>query len=165
MHPVIAAFIKKKWDKVLKYYVIHIITYALLLIVFTVYIFKLFTNPDKYFYSFNYPTNNSNTSEYYSPKHTENILPFVIPMTCLSMMLGYFEICQIWSEGKSYFKEIENYIEWLVIIFSTFSVYCYRLIKQESRNAAFVRGISAMGISLAWLEFIFLLGRDFWTIR
>ena len=144
-----------------KYYLCHMVIYCLLLALFTFYIVYLFTNPTTTFWSFNDPTKNFEGNS--ADTKTENAQIFFIPMimTILSLLLATSEVCQIWVQGKYYFFDVENYIEWLVLIFSTISAYSYKWIRDVTLNGAILRGVSAMGISLAWVELIFLYGGVF----
>lgn len=57
--------------------------------------------------------------------------------------------------GKLYFKEVENYIE--IFVFVT----AFLLVEdiQSCLKDDFRRGFVAVGISLGWIELVFLIGR------
>ena len=84
-------------------------------------------------------------------------------VTAIKIMLGLLagilvveELCQAYTIGLHYFQEMENYIEWITIICVFVSIGQRELNKDSSDIA---RGFSAIGICLAYLELIFLLGR------
>ena len=84
-------------------------------------------------------------------------------VTAIKIMLGILtgilvlnELCQAYTIGIHYFQEMENYIEWLTIICAFVTVSLETLHRDSS---AIARGFSAIGICLAYLELVFLIGR------
>ena len=71
------------------------------------------------------------------------------------MLLSLWEFMQMIRLGRRYFREIENYIE--IFVFST----AFLLVQdvQSCLDDDFRRGIIAFGISLGWIELVFLTGR------
>ena len=72
------------------------------------------------------------------------------------------ELYQAFKLRRQYFREIENYFEWFVILSALISMAFKDVILQESSEnpvSAFIRGITALGICFAWLELIFMIGR------
>ena len=60
---------------------------------------------------------------------------------------------------RQYFRELENYIEWAVLVFTLIPMIFKQTCLQSSQESAFVRGFAAIGICAAWLELIFIIGR------
>ena len=84
-------------------------------------------------------------------------------VTAIKIILGILtgilvlnELCQAYTIGIHYFQELENYIEWLTIICAFITVSLETLHRDSS---AIARGFSAIGICLAYLELVFLIGR------
>merc|ERR1719219_1090001 len=69
------------------------------------------------------------------------------------------EVYQAVKLKKQYFKELENYIEWVVLLSACVTMIFKEIILQENMEASIVRGIAAVGICAAWLELIFIIGR------
>ena len=84
-------------------------------------------------------------------------------ITAIRIMLGILltilsveELCQANTIGLQYFQQMENYIEWSTIICAVTAITNDTL---EKCTNDIVRGFSAIGICLAYLELIFLTGR------
>ena len=84
-------------------------------------------------------------------------------ITAIQIMLGILiailvlvELCKAYTIGLQYFQEMENYIEWSTIICAFITVTEREL---NDKTHEVVRGLSAIGICLAYLELIFLTGR------
>jgi len=75
------------------------------------------------------------------------------------VFLAAMEIYQAINLKRQYFKELENYIEWVVLISALITMIFKEIILQNHWNAAVIRGIAVVGICAAWLELIFLVGR------
>ena len=74
-------------------------------------------------------------------------------LTTLIILLVIQENIQLLTLGpKRYFSEFENWLEWTVYILATLGMIF-------QRNYGFLKWVSAFGVPLAYLEFIFLLGR------
>lgn len=74
-------------------------------------------------------------------------------LTILIILLVIQENIQLLTLGpKRYFSEFENWLEWTVYILATLGMIF-------QRNYGFLKWVSAFGVPLAYLEFIFLLGR------
>ena len=74
------------------------------------------------------------------------------------MNVVFSELYQALTLKMSYFLDLENYIELMVLLFATMSISCYDSIRDETEVSAYIRGFAAIGICLAWLELIFLIG-------
>ena len=75
------------------------------------------------------------------------------------LFLSAMEVYQAIKLKRQYFRELENYIEWVVLISALITMIFKEIILQKSVEAAVIRGIAAIGICAAWLELIFLVGR------
>ena len=93
-------------------------------------------------------------------QHTYYFYFLILPLLVIFIIIHYvWEGYQMYILKMRYWKDLENYIELFVLLFATNSViFCYR-IGDPNPASAFVRGFSALGICLAWLEMIFLIGR------
>ena len=87
---------------------------------------------------------------------------FIFCEFCLLLFFTFLfsmEIYQAVKLRRQYFKELENYIEWVVLISALITMMFMEIIHQSTREAAVIRGIAALGICAAWLELIFIIGR------
>ena len=86
----------------------------------------------------------------------DGVTAIKIILGTLTGILVVNELCQAYTIGIHYFQELENYIEWLTIICAFITVSLETLHRDSS---AIARGFSAIGICLAYLELVFLIGR------
>jgi hypothetical protein len=78
----------------------------------------------------------------------------------LLTLLALFELYQAFVLRLQYLKELENLIEWVVIISAGVTIMTKQtLVDVTAENSAFVRGIAAIRIGAAWMELIFIIGR------
>ena len=76
------------------------------------------------------------------------------------VLLTVSEIRQIFVLRLQYVKELENYVEWIVILSATFTIAMKQnAVNLEGANSAVLRGLAAVGIAAAWLQLIFIIGR------
>ena len=166
-HPVIALFIWKKWRMAIWFFLINAVLYIIFLSIYTWMILWIFSNdkgngnvegnPDSVgFIVYRSPITDSGfkpgrtcRSAYYDFGYSR--MPMIISVTLLSL----WEIMQMIRLGRRYFKEIENYIE--IFVFSTAILLIQDV--QSCLDNDFRRGIIAFGISLGWVELVFLTGR------
>ena len=74
-------------------------------------------------------------------------------------LLITWELIQMVRLGKLYFKEIENYMEMFVFSTALLLLFTIKTRADEEDIDDVSRGIVAVGISLGWIELVFLTGR------
>jgi len=182
-HPVIAMFIALKWEKTKSYFYAHSLVFTSFLIFYSAFIYHLFNRPEvhcstleKVLYQRNstaLPDDVSGTRkeqtdcEQNAQRLSSKFLAdfdslFIICEVCFLsffVFLSFMEIYQAFNLRRQYFKELENYIEWVVLISALITMMFKEIILQNNREAAVIRGIASIGICAAWLELIFLVGR------
>ena len=78
----------------------------------------------------------------------------------LLAILAIFELYQAFVLKLQYLKELENLIEWVVILSAAVTIMTKQsLVDVTAENSAVVRGVAAIGIGAAWMELIFIIGR------
>ena len=188
-HPVIALFIALKWKKTQWYFYAQSLVFISFLLFYSSLLFYLFNRPEVYCSKLEkllYQRNSTVINEYrlfpedisgskkerndcerYAARPSKKFMTdfdtnfilcemfFLIFFVFLSAM----EIYQAIKLRKQYFKELENYIEWVVLISALITMVFMEIILQKNSEAAVIRGITALGICAAWLELIFLIGR------
>ena len=157
-HPVIALFIWKKWRKAIWFFLFNAVLYGIFLANFTWIILEIFSN-DKGSVnvqgnrteSVEEPNGSCRRTDHYKDHFGMSGNGLIISVVLLSL----WEIMQMVRLGKLYFQEIENYIE--IFVFAT----AFLLVEdiQSCLNDDYRRGIVAVGISLGWIELVFLIGR------
>jgi len=186
-HPVIATFIAEKWKKTQWYFYTTSVIFFTFLIFYSAFIIYLFNRPEvhcskleKLLYEKKsvkevvlFPADVSGTQEErkncarhearVSHKFLGNVEDTFIICEILFLIFFIFlsamEVYQAVKLKKQYFKELENYIEWVVLLSACVTMIFKEIILQENMEASIVRGIAAVGICAAWLELIFIIGR------
>ena len=146
-HPVIALFIWKKWRKAIWFFLFNAVLYGIFLANYTWIILLIFSNDE----GNEEETNGSCQTDHYKDNFGKSGYGLIISVVLLSL----WEIMQMVRLGKLYFKEKENYIE--IFVFATAFVLIADI--QRCLNDDIRRGFVAMGISLGWIELVFLIGR------
>ena len=73
----------------------------------------------------------------------------------LLALLALFELYQAFVLRLQYLKELENLIEWVVILSAGVTIMTKQtMVDVTAENSAFVRGIAAIGIGAAWMELV-----------
>ena len=91
-------------------------------------------------------------TDHYQDDFGHNEIILIISLILLSL----WEIMQMIRLGKLYFKEVENFIE--ISVFAT-AFLLLGDIRSCCLENDWKRGIVAVGISLGWIEWVFLTGR------
>ena len=169
-HPVIAAFITLKWRKSQKYFYAQSAMFFSFLVLYSIFIVFLF-NRENICSSFDVklPDAGCTTEDYkglitifLESSQPTGFLVCEILLLALTIILAFVELYQAFKLRRQYFREIENYFEWFVILSAFISMGYKDVILQESSEnpvSAFIRGITALGICFSWLELIFMIGR------
>ena len=188
-HPVISTFILSKWKKTKWHFYTTSAIFMIFLLFYSIFIIHLFNRPEVYcnklekFLSENslkelrgtvfFPDDVSGT-----PKENKDCERHHAKLSkkFLSEWDNYFSICeafflvfliflvvmeiyQAYKLKMQYFKELENYIEWVVLISALITMIKKEVLLQNNPEASIVRGVAGIGICAAWLELIFIIGR------
>ena len=157
-HPVIALFIWKKWRKAIWFFLINAVLYWFFLLNYTWMILWKFYNTSR---NANVEGNTTEIgketertcqTDHYQDDFGHNEIILIISLILLSL----WEIMQMIRLGKLYFKEVENFIE--ISVFAT-AFLLLGDIRSCCLENDWKRGIVAVGISLGWIEWVFLTGR------
>lgn len=172
-HPLLAVFIKLKWKKVMKYFVVHTMVFLLFLITYYMYIKTVFEYKD---------VGNTTTVEQpsqvnqHAVNESENektflsVPPFLgghkgfcivneILFLLMTVLLFLLECLQLYKLGWNYWKQYEN-MRQLFIIGTAIVAMCLKPYTLENNmRGEFVRGGIAFGFGFTCFEFIFLTGK------
>ena len=146
-HPVIALFIWKKWRKAIWFFLINAVLYGIFLSNYTFMILFIFEH--------NTLNGNGSNGTCQSDHYIDDIGKAGIGLYFSVILLILWEIMQMIRLGRLYFKEIENYIELFVFITALLLLADV----ESTLNEDLRRGSVAVGISLGWIEMVFLTGR------
>eukprot|EP00092_Neocalanus_flemingeri_P052399 GFUD01061240.1.p1 GENE.GFUD01061240.1~~GFUD01061240.1.p1 ORF type:complete len:560 (+),score=130.07 GFUD01061240.1:174-1853(+) len=184
-HPVIASFIALKWKKTKWYFYTTSLIFMSFLLFYSVFIIYLFNRPEVYCSKLEkllseknskgieFPEDISGTkqernecerhqariSKKFLADFDDNFIVCEVLFLTFFIFLSAMEIYQAIKLKRQYFKELENYIEWVVLISALITMMFKEIILQSNWEAAVIRGIAAVGICAAWLELIFIIGR------
>ena len=150
-HPVIALFIWKKWEKAIWFFLLNAVLYGIFLSNYTWMILFIFEHDTV---NGNVEGNGYNGT-CKSDHYTDGIGAAGIGLYSSVILLILWEIMQMIRLGKLYFKEVENYIEMFVFVTALLLLADIK----SCLNDDYRRGIVAVGISLCWIELVFLTGR------
>eukprot|EP00092_Neocalanus_flemingeri_P054453 GFUD01064123.1.p1 GENE.GFUD01064123.1~~GFUD01064123.1.p1 ORF type:complete len:560 (+),score=125.62 GFUD01064123.1:420-2099(+) len=184
-HPVIASFIALKWKKTKWYFYTTSLIFMSFLLFYSAFIIYIFNRPEVYCSKLEkllseknskgilFPEDNSGTkqeinecerhqariSKKFLADFDDNFIVCEVLFLIFFIFLSAMEIYQAIKLKRQYFKELENYIEWVVLISALITMMFKEIILQSNWEAAVIRGIAAVGICAAWLELIFIIGR------
>merc|ERR1712209_126879 len=182
-------FIHLKWKQSRWFFYINSAVFALFLILYSLYISHLFSRPEKFCQSnqgasdFAFPSSGNcgegeekemamRREAYYedlSKKNTgilgtwESDGVFLVAEVFFFVLLGLLTIFEVYQASVlrlQYLKELENLIEWVVILSAGVTIMTkHILVDVTMKHSSLVRGIAAIGIGAAWMELIFIIGR------
>eukprot|EP00092_Neocalanus_flemingeri_P074833 GFUD01092606.1.p1 GENE.GFUD01092606.1~~GFUD01092606.1.p1 ORF type:complete len:402 (-),score=71.74 GFUD01092606.1:169-1374(-) len=180
-HPVIATFILAKWKKTRWYFYITSTTFLIFLLLYSVFVLHLFTRSEGYCSDLEidseiigrtivFPEGPSTQKQECGRNQTRISKKFlsewdnnfsILEAFFLAFLIFLFgmEIYQAFKLKKQYFKELENYIEWVVLVSALITMIKKEALLENSSQASIVRGVAAIGIFAAWFELIFIIGR------
>ena len=184
-HPVIATFIHLKWQKCLWYFYLNSAVFTIFLGLYSFFIAQLFYRPEfceqiqkqrdsggpdaLIFLDKEDEEECLDQKDFYKDLSLrgfawddwdDGFIICEIFFILLLIFLTLSELRQAFVLRLQYFKELENLIEWVVIISATITIGMRKVaVDVQAENSAMVRGIAALGITAAWLELIFLIGR------
>lgn len=142
-HPLIQAFLYAKWGKVFPLYILNLVLYLLFVILLTVFMYSL----KNLRVLENMPESNNGTAEAIlneqirSYRSVRGITMAFILIIAIYMTVK--EVFQIAFTYKSYFRYIENYLEWFLIL--AVLVACFIPL-----SVAFTRHLAAWAMIAAW---------------
>ena len=181
-HPVIATFILSKWEKSKWYFYATSAIFIIFLLLYSIFVIYLFNRPEDFCNGMIEVTGNAgvlfpndvpetSTTKDDCKRQTERISKKFCGewdnyfSVCEVFFLAFFtflvgmEVYQAYKLKKQYFEELENYIEWVVLLSALVLMIKKEVILQKDQEASIVRGIVALGIFAAWLQLIFIIGR------
>ena len=82
-----------------------------------------------------------------------------VGLLLMIILLFLFEFWQMIYLKIQYFRELENYIELAMLMSACLAMGFKKVLRDDTAGAAVVRGFVALGICMAWLELIFIIGR------
>jgi len=160
-HPVIAIFLSLKWMKSRRYFYIQSMTFFLFLTWYLIFIGYWFTKPCR-------RVEQENCNDTYSEKYqvamfrgeNKGIVTIEILLVIFTVLLALSEMFQIYSLRRQYWTDLENWVELPILISAIIAMWRKEeILLHHDDSAQFVRGITALGVSLGGLEAIFLIGR------
>merc|ERR1719244_63618 len=174
-HPVISTFILAKWEKAKWYFYLESFLFILFLICYSAYISILFYRPHvsyKHCHSSekkltekerqNCEINNIDNFEDFLSSEDNDLFFCEVLFLILNCVGISMETYQAYALRRQYFEELENSIQWIVLISAlltvTFKPYLL-IIETESHYPAFIRGFASLGILSAWMNLIIIVGR------
>ena len=152
-HPVIALFIWKKWRKAIWFFLLNAVVFGIFLFNYTWMILEIFDGTIR---NGTVEGNGSDgTCRYKEDNSTIGYGASGIALWTSVILLSLWEIIQMIRLGLTYFKEVENYIE--MFVFTTALLLLSDI--KSCLDDDYRRGIVAVGISLGYIELVFLTGR------
>merc|ERR1712222_51960 len=187
-HPLLASLITLKWEKVQKIFCMKLLIFVAFVILYSVFLCCILvtapeagsknktrlivecesgilddceliedeTKPSITQEQDSSTTLGSTVVSMFGEINKDGITAIQIMLVILIAILVLVELCKAYTIGLQYFQEMENYIEWSTIICAFITV-TERELNDKTHDV--VRGLSAIGICLAYLELIFLTGR------
>ena len=181
-HPVLALFIRRKWKKVMIYFVLHTLVFFVFLTTYWLYIKNVFEyerkEPNAILSETNSAENDTETSttsgnldpdEDHQCGQNRTMLPnflgdndglaneiFFLIMTILLSCLEFF---QLYNFGKNYIKQSENLHQFIIIGTAITAMSLKPFTLEGNLRGEFVRGAIACGFCLSCFEFIFVVGK------
>ena len=161
-HPLVATYIALKWKKTKWYFYTTSVLFILFLTLYSSIVTYFFNRPELYCrYTIQTLCNETqleNQKDWYwvDFQYFEVVKGLYLTLFVLLILI---EIYQASKLKMQYFKELENYIEWFVLISALITMIFNETILQKNETAACVRGVTALGICSAWLQLIFIIGR------
>jgi len=188
-HPVIALFIAKKWKRTQWYFYAQSLIFMSFLLFYSTFIIYLFNRPEVHCSKLEkllsqrnstviketvlFPDDINGTkqeqhecerralriSNKFLSNVNSNFIVCEVFFLIFFVFLSAMEVYQAVKLKRQYFKELENYIEWIVLVSALITMLFKEIVLQSNWEAAVIRGIASVGICAAWLELIFIIGR------
>lgn len=149
-HPLCETFLFLKWRRIRKFFLFSLVYHSLFVLLFSIYTLGVYIKDCP---SFRTLITSCSVPEYYK------IIGYVL-LVFNFMFLGkeLFQICHSW---RSYIRQWENWLQWLIII----SVFCCvqptsdHYMNIRVNVARWQHHVAAIGIFLAWVELMMIVGR------
>ncbi|KAK4294867.1 hypothetical protein Pmani_032534 [Petrolisthes manimaculis] len=145
-HPLVQTLLYAKWRKALPFYLLNLFFYALFVTLLTVFVYSL-----RDLRLLETDTQKTDQSEEINNLYNRVVVIKIFLLALTLYMLGR-EILQIVFSGIQYLKNIENFLEILLILFVF--ILCI-----PNLNIDFIRHLAAWAMVAAWYEFVLILGR------
>lgn len=153
-HPLVQALLYAKWRKALPLYIFNLSLYFLFVVILTAFVYSikdlriLEARAENLLKT---GTNNATLDQdIESQQTTVNVLMgFLIPFT---IYMAVREVFQIAFARNTYLKNIENYLEWFLVL--VVFILCIAPL-----SADVTRHMAAWAMIVAWYEFVLILGR------
>jgi len=155
LHPVMVTFITLKWKRFLKFYLAKMALFFVFLIVFTVYIYWLFKRPS----SGDPHANLEKISVHHSFRIFSTVFGVLLFLHLIVHLLWEVFLYKKPRHRNSPHDFMMFLTEGAVFITAIVSVATCDIILKDTTTSAFLRGLCAIGICLAWIQLIFLFGR------
>lgn len=148
-HPLCETFLFLKWRRIRKFFFFSLFYHCVFALLFTQYIVGVFLRPCE-------PLRRI-FSDPCSVKSYVTGIGYVLIM--LNLMLTVKEIFQFAHGWKTYIKQWENWLQWLIIISVCCSVYPTDNMNIRVDVSEWQHHVAAVGIFLTWLELMMIVGR------
>ncbi|XP_068240435.1 transient receptor potential channel pyrexia-like isoform X2 [Palaemon carinicauda] len=153
-HPLVQTLLYAKWRKALPLYLFNLLIYFIFVVILTAFVYSikdlriLEARADSL--KEKQPENSTLDKDIESKQTTVNVLmAFLIPCTIYMIIR---EVFQIYFAYSIYLKSIENYLEWILVVFVF--ILCIAPLDADS-----TRHLAAWAMIVAWYEFVLVLGR------
>ena len=158
-HPLLACFIALKWDNLKKYFWAHTFLFFSFLAFYYLYIIDIFMEDYSPLQN-QTDSNQTQTLPYFLEELPARRSWFELFLAICTIMLILYEFYQMyWTGFGKYWKDIENWLQLFVYATAIFALALKPQLLSISDLGDYVRGFIALGIGLAWFEFIILFGR------
>ncbi|XP_064122020.1 uncharacterized protein LOC135226418 isoform X2 [Macrobrachium nipponense] len=154
-HPLVQTLLYAKWRKALPLYLFNLFIYFVFVVILTAFVYsikdlRILEARAAEFLKSKGSVNATLNEDVESKQTTVNVLmAFLIPCTIYMVIR---EVFQIYFSHSTYLKSIENYLEWILVVFVF--VLCVAPLDVDS-----TRHLAAWSMIVAWYEFVLVLGR------
>lgn len=147
-HPLSETFLFLKWERIRKFFLFSMIYHQIFVSLYTLYIIDVFLK--------NCPYSRSVGQICWVPNSIRNIGYVIIFFNMVFLAKEMFQIAHSW---RTYIKQWENWLQWLIII----TVFCCVQPKPNMNIREDVydwqHHVAAISIFLTWLELMMIVGR------
>ncbi|XP_042869011.1 transient receptor potential channel pyrexia-like isoform X2 [Penaeus japonicus] len=146
-HPLVETFLYAKWRKALPYYLANLALYFTFVLFLTAFVYSL---KDLRILEAKSTSNSTLTEEIETQQTIVNSLMGILIPFNLYMMVR--ELFQMRFTFRTYFTNVENLLEWFLVI--VVFVLCFTTLAADT-----TRHLAAWAMIVAWYEFVLILGR------
>lgn len=146
-HPLCETFLFLKWRRIRKFFLFSLFYHCVFALLFTQYIIGVFLRDCA-------PTRILDNCKV---KPVVNGIGYVLII--LNLLLTAKEIFQIAHGWKTYIRQWENWLQWMIIISVCCSVYPTHNMNVRNDVSEWQHHVAAIGIFLTWLELMMIVGR------